>query len=215
LIYDRFVKRRAVLEVVAGFSHSQHGLFTRAQVNVAGVTDGDLERLRDDIERIAYGVWRFRWSPPSNREGIAAALLAVEPTVALWEHAAGGSLAVSYLSAAALLGFGNLPARRHELTTSTGRRTRRADIHLHHAPLPEVDLTTVDVLPVTTPMRTLTDIIMGRRADPPHMGDMVADAIAKEVVDPSELDLRLVAVGAPYTVAELLADAGRSNVLAA
>lgn len=62
------------------------------------------------------------------------------------------------------------------MIVSTRRQTRRRDIRLHRARLDRADWTIVDGLPVTTVVRTITDLA-GSGLDIGHLAHVLQDSL--------------------------------------
>jgi hypothetical protein len=82
-----------------------------------------------------------------------------------------GTLAVvSHRSAAVVLELGDIYADVHEFCSPARRQTRRPDVRLHRGAVRAEDWALVDGLPVTTPLRTITDFgWRPPRPRPPHL----------------------------------------------
>jgi len=132
-------------------------------------------------ERLYPGVYRLAGVPATWRQALFAACLA-------W----GLGAVVSHRAAAALWGFlGFEPP----IELSVPRQRRRAHTHLVHRPmsLPDVDVITVDAIPVTTPARTLIDIAGCVDAD--VLEEALDDALRRRLVSVARLRWRLRDLG--------------------
>jgi len=87
-------------------------------------------------------------------------LVAADPTRDAAERAAdlGHPIVVSYRSAAAVHGIGNMYADRPEMTAPVRKQSRRSDVIVHRADVPRSDITIARSMPVTTIERTLADL---------------------------------------------------------
>jgi hypothetical protein len=147
--------RRAVDDLLAAISEeaaAQHGLFTRMQAVALGATEGS----------IRWGVAARRWNRVDHN------VFALHGAPATWQQRAlaaclsrGPGVAITHRAAAAL---GQLPGfvrstieltvdRRKNWRSATGIKVYRAS-----SPIPLVDITTVEGIPVTRPARTLLDL---------------------------------------------------------
>ena len=172
--------------MLAEVSESQWGLVTSAQANARGVSHMNLTRLVDsgDLIRLSHGVYRDAGAPGGEHDNLRAAWLASEPTRVAWErlNEKPGKVVVSGESAAALHGIGNLRAMRHEFTTPTRKQTQRADVHYRTRTLTRDDVTVREGLPVTTPERTIADLVE-QRTQLDHVGNALRDAARKSSLD--------------------------------
>jgi predicted transcriptional regulator of viral defense system len=134
---------------VSRLAAEQHGVFTREQARACGLTEGQI-RVRLDSgrwERLHPAVYRLAGARATPRQALVAACLRGGP-----------GTTVSHRSAAALHG---LPggAAGVEITVPRRRVLRDPSILAHRTgPLPGVDVTAVDGVPVTTLARTLVDL---------------------------------------------------------
>jgi REase_MTES_1575/Transcriptional regulator, AbiEi antitoxin len=135
---------------VVGLAMHQHGVVTRAQLLGLGVSKSAIARWvrAQRLHRVHQGVYAVG-RPDLTREGrFMAAVLAC-----------GDGAALSHFAAAVLWAL--IPDRgpRIDVTVpGTGGRSRRRLVVVHRAPLGPEDTTVKDAIPVTTPVRTLTDL---------------------------------------------------------
>ena len=181
--------RNALLEL-AEISASQWGMVTSAQAATRGVTRLDLSRLAEagDLVRLAHGVYKDAGAPSGAHRDVRAAWLSSDPARLASDRLGDGhrGVVVSGQTAAWLHDIGNLRSNRTELTTPVRRQTQRADLHYRRRNLPEEHVTIRDGLPVTTPERTIADLVEDR-TDLSIVADALRDASRK-----SELDLGLL-----------------------
>jgi predicted transcriptional regulator of viral defense system len=185
------MKSRAALRELAEMSASQWGMVTSAQAVTRGVTRLDLSRLTEsgDLVRLAHGVYKDAGAPSGAYLDVRAAWLSSDPA-RLASDRLGDShrgVVVSGQTAAWLHDIGDLRSNRTELTTPNRRQTQRADLHYRRRDLPEEDVTIHDGLPVTTPERTIADLVEDR-TDMSIVADALRDASRK-----TELDLGVLA----------------------
>lgn len=194
--------RSSAAEVIlADLAASQWGLLTAVQAQRLGVSRPRLVRLTaaGNLVRLTHGVYALRGSMWTSHVGLRAAWLALDPTrlaADRLDDGAGGAV-VSHTSAAALHDLGDLAADRHEFTLPVRKQTRRPELRLHRARLPDEDVTRGDGLPVTTPLRTVVDLV-GDGHDGGHVADVLADAVRTRQIDLSHLESRLAPFAARF-----------------
>lgn len=162
---------------LAEFAEEQHGLLTRRQAEVAGISPATITRLVGGgvLDRVAHGVYRMVGAAPADQQELRAAWLQLAPETPAWERRPTQGV-VSFRSAAALHGIGHLPADHHEFTLPSRRQTRRPDVRLHIAQLDETEWTILRGLLVTRPARTASDLL-AEREELDAIAHLVADAI--------------------------------------
>lgn len=182
---------RDALRELAGLSVSQWGMATTAQATARGLSRVDLARLAGsgDLIRLAHGVYRDAGAPSDEYEDLRAAWLSTDPTrlaeARLDDGAAG--VVVSGASAAWLHQIGELGADRHEFTAPVRRQSQRPEILYRQRQLDPAEVTIVGGLPVTTPERTIADLVEARTDL-----SLVADALG-DAARTSHLDLERLA----------------------
>ena len=169
-------RRRASIPDIA---EDQWGLITRSQLDSLGIRPATMARLLADetLERVAHGVYRLRGAGEPNHLGLRAAWLALDPTVPAWQRLddPGGAL-VSHTSAADLYGVGDLRADVLEFTLPGRRQTRRADLRLHRARVPEEHQLVLHGLPVTRAGWMIGDLIADH-VDPESVANITAEVV--------------------------------------
>lgn len=189
--YTTSMKARNALRELAEMSASQWGMVTSAQAATRGVTRLDLSRLTGsgDLIRLAHGVYKDAGAPSGAHLDVRAAWLSSDPARLASDRLDDGhrGVVVSGQTAAWLHDIGDLRSNRTELTSPVRRQTQRADLHYRRRELLEEDVTIRDGLPVTTPERTIVDLVEDR-TDLSIVADVLRDASRK-----SELDLELLA----------------------
>lgn len=178
---DRDGKRMSTPKIIllAGIATGQWGMITTAQAAAAGVSAQAVARLAHDgqLERLAHGVYRLAGTPPHPHDEIRALWLGIDPRRAASDRIADGEVAaVSHRSAAVLLGLGDVAADVVEFTVAARHQTRRQDVRIHHGIVRAGERTLVDGLPVTTPLRTISDLASSR-LDRGHLAGVVRDAV--------------------------------------
>ncbi|MFC8097797.1 substrate-binding domain-containing protein [Streptomyces sp. NPDC057363] len=172
----------------------QWGLFTAAQAKRDGVEGVQLLRLRRAglLTGVGHGVYRLTDAPGTRHLGLKVAWLRLDPGADV-ERRRGDPRAgaVSHASACAVLGLGDPPGDRIELTLPVRRTTRSDGVVLHRLPLDAADITLVDGLPVTTAERTLVDLLR-ENADFAVLAAVLQDARERGLVETALLAARVV-----------------------
>jgi hypothetical protein len=135
------------------------------------------------IERVAHGVYRMRGAPADNHLGVRAAWLQLAPDTTVWERTPEQGV-VSRRSAAAIYGFGHLPADIHQFALPVRRQSRRADVRLYIADLKDDEWIRLGGLLITRPARIAADLL-GDREDPESIAHVIADALREAKDYPS------------------------------
>lgn len=187
--------------LLADLAADQWGLMTSAQAVAAGVGRMQLSRMDDAglLSRVTHGVYALRGSLGEKHLELAAAWLGLDPARPARERLVDpvGGAVVSHASAAVLHGLGDLDADRHEFTLSRRKQTRRSDVRLHRGTLDAGEVTRVDGLPVTTPVRTIADLLADGH-DGGHVAGVLADAVRGRRVDLRNLAVRVGPYAARY-----------------
>ncbi|MFV2196978.1 type IV toxin-antitoxin system AbiEi family antitoxin domain-containing protein [Nocardiopsis sp. LOL_012] len=166
------------MAALADLAEEQGGLFTRRQAETTGMAWSTLSHLSSEaaiVERVAHGVYRMRGAPAPEHLELRAAWLQLSPGTPAWERRPADGV-VSHRSAAALYGFGHLPADIHEFTLPRRRQSRRPDLRLHRGHLTETEWTSLNGLLVTRPQRIVSDLLSARE-DPGAVGQVLAEAL--------------------------------------
>lgn len=176
------------LALLSDYTAGQWGLVTTRQALSLGVDDVTLHRLRAAglLEKVRHSVHAVTSSPASEARPEQAAWLSLRPGTPAWERPRldpdGG--VISHRSAARLHGLGDLPATGVEMTVPRRRTMRDPDTRLHRGQLTDTDVTVIEGLPVTTPGRTIRDLL-ARRTDASHVATILREAV---VTDQALLD---------------------------
>lgn len=190
---------RRALHALAEISASQWGMVTSAQAAARGVTRLDLSRLAEvgDLERISQGVYKSAGAPAGSFLDVRAAWLSSDPARLAGERLSDGhrGVVVSGQTAAWLHDIGDLRSNRTELTAPTRRQTQRADVHYRQRDLAASDVTIRDGLPVTTPERTIADLVADR-TDLSIVANALRDAIRKYELNLGQLESDLAPLAA-------------------
>src|SRR5688572_23944642 len=120
--------RPSTIVSLAELAEAQWGLFTLRQAEATGMAWTTLSRLvtAGGAERVAHAVYRLRGTAADDHLDVHAAWLQLAPAVRAWERIPSQGV-VSHRSAAAVHGFGHLPADIHQFTLPARRQTRRDD----------------------------------------------------------------------------------------
>jgi very-short-patch-repair endonuclease len=168
---------------LATASNAQHGVFTRAQYLEAGFTRDQLRyRVRTgEIVAVDELVYRQAGTPPSSKQRLMAACLA-------------GPAVASHRSAGLLWGFPGLPDDLVEVTALRHRRRRSPDVIWHESyHLIERDITEIDGIPVTRPVRTFLDL--GVVLSPDELETVLNEGIRRNLLAVPALARRLEQLG--------------------
>ncbi|MGH8984833.1 MAG: DUF559 domain-containing protein [Acidimicrobiia bacterium] len=162
----------------------QHGVFTGAQFLEAGFTRHQLRyRIRSgEILAVDYGVYRHAGTPSSSEQRLMAACLA-------------GPAVASHRSAGRIWDFPGMPDRLLEVTALRHRRRRVADVTWHESfHLEERDVTEIDGIPVTRPVRTFLDLAGVLSQD--HLEEVLNEGIRRNLLSIPAIWRRLEQLGA-------------------
>jgi len=188
------------LRVLGAVSSGQAGLVTAAQARAAGV-DGTLRArlVRDGaLEAVDRGIYLAPAAAEPNHLEIRIAWLRLDRQTLSAERDGLGADdgVVSHASACVLHELGDIPAPMVELTVPRRRRSTAPYVRIRvRTGLTATQVTVVDGLPVTTPERTIVDLLRDG-ADGGHVGGVIADAVGRGLIDPERL-ARTVARFAP------------------
>lgn len=174
------MKLHWALRELSEITASQWGMVTSAQAQMHDVTPMNLSRLAaaGDLIRLTRGVYRLAGAPGDEFEWLRAAWLALDPTRLAYERMQDDLLAavVSGESATKLLQLGAFRAMQAEFTVPRRRQTQRVDVRIRVRTLEPQDVTIRNGLPVTTPERTLADLV-AELQDLTTIADALADTI--------------------------------------
>ena len=178
------------LELLGGYTAGQWGMVTTRQALALGVDDVTLHRLKAAglLETVRHGVHATTSAPASDARLEQAAWLSLRPDAAAWTRPKldpdGG--VVSHESATRLHLLGDLPSTRVEMTVPRRRTMRDPGVWLRKAELTDPEVTLLDGLPVTTPLRTIRDLL-DRRTDASHIATIIHQAVEAGLVRIGEL----------------------------
>lgn len=194
-----------VLQALDARAAGQWGLVTTAQAKLDGVQGVQLLRLvrSGALESVGHGVYQLAASPAPRHLGIKVAWLRLDPGTPARDRDLEGPRAgiVSHTSACAVHGLGDWPADPVQLTVQARRTTRDENVVLRRVPADADDVTVIDGLPVTTVLRTIVDLL-DDRAEAARVGAVVAEAVARGLVDVDELAGRIAVFTGAYGLPE-------------
>lgn len=182
------------LELLGEYTAGQWGMVTTQQALRSGIDDVTLHRLKSAglLESVRRGVYAVTSAEASDARAEQAAWLALRPEVAGWARPEldpdGG--VVSHESAARLHNLGDLVNTRVDITTPRRRTTRDLGVRLRRGDLAEADVVVLNGLPVTTPLRTIYDLL-GDHVDASHLATIVRQAVEAGQVQLDELAERI------------------------
>ena len=160
----------------------QSGYFTSAQAAESGYSRALLAHHAKSGKfiRVRRGLYRFREYPPSPREHVLAAWLAVGKIHAV----------VSHESALELLGLSDVVPDAVHLTVPRSKRSLPSisgvKVHTSSRPIGKNERAVRDGIAVTSPSRTILDAAESGVA-PEQIEDAVAQAVARGLVSPDRL----------------------------
>lgn len=186
--------RTADLAVLTERAAGQWGLVTAAQALQEGVSRMQLGRMVDAgvLERVAHGVYASPAVIGDELLPLKVAWLALAPSLSAEERLADPipSGVVSHASAARLHGLGDLLADVHEFTLPRRYQASREGLRVYRGVLAVDEVTIAAGLPVTTPARTVADLLAAGH-DFEHVGQVSADALRTGVSTGHQLALAL------------------------
>ncbi len=168
---------------LAKVSGTQHGAFTCAQFLEAGFTRNQLRyRIRTgEIVAIDELVYRHVATPPSWKQRLVAACLA-------------GPAVASHRSAGVLWDFPGMSEGLLEVTALRHRRRHVDDVVWHESHhLGERDITEIDRIPCTRPVRTFLDLGVVLSSD--QLETVLNEGIRRNLLSIAAISRRLEALG--------------------
>lgn len=162
---------------LSSLASGQRGLVTTAQAAKVGVPRGALSKLANKglLDRVSHGVYAFA-ACDDIHQTVRSEWLALAPDVFAADRLRDLSLGVvSHTSAATVQGLGDFLEPYSEFTLPARRQTRR-QIWIHRGELGKDDVMVFDGMLVTTPERTVTDLVADHR-DLEHVSRVVRDAL--------------------------------------
>jgi very-short-patch-repair endonuclease len=153
---------RALDAIVSDILERQHGAISRQQAREQGFTDRmiDWRVNRGRWEPVDFGVYRVAGDPETRWQRLMAACLA-------------GPAVASHRAAGILWNVPSMPEEIVEVTALRHRRRRASDVIWHESyHLADRDVTEIEGIPVTRPVRTFLDL-----------GAVLSAAVLEEVLD--------------------------------
>lgn len=164
----------------------QWGLVTSRQARVAAsVSPQQLKRMTDSgvLERLHHGLYRLARLPHDEHLDKRLAWIALDPERVVWERLDQDvpTGVLSHRTAAEVHQLGDLDADVVELTATRRIRLSLPDVIVHRSHLTRDDWQIVNELPVTTPIRTISDLAAAA-TDVGHLASVVRDALTRSLV---------------------------------
>jgi len=166
---------------LTGVAARQYGLVTGGQATRVGVERGELEQfsMRALLFELDHDVYQLTSSPLAPRFAYPyATWLALEPATYGFER--DDQAVLSHGSAARLHGIGAVSAPATTFTVGAQPSVVPRAVELHHR-VP-TDVTRVGPLLVTTPHRTIVDLVVSG-ADHIEVRGALSDAVRRDLVD--------------------------------
>lgn len=172
------------IKALNDISAYQRGMFTAAQAKRLGVERYTLVRLEKNgfIERVLRGIYRMGGAPSIREEDVYAAWLSLIPdrepgvpnTVDRTPIATGAT-------AAWLQGIGEIGPTPLEFCCETRKQTQRGNLIIRKRKLGGEDVVFVGGIPVTSPSRTVLDLIDGGE-DLSLVSNVLKDALDRSLI---------------------------------
>ena len=168
---------------LARIAERQFGVFTRAQAFDQGFTANTIKkRLHRGVRALAdHNVYRMSATPRTWNQRLLAACLA-------------GPAVASHRSAGILWGLPGMPNEIVEVTALRHRRRRAFDVNWHESwHLTERDITQIEGIPCTRPVRTFLDL--GVVLSPDELETVLNEGIRRNLLSRSAIGRRLDELG--------------------
>lgn len=188
------MKTIRALELLGEYTAGQWGMVTAQQALLSGIDGVTLHRLKSAglLESVRRGVYAVTAAEASDARAEQAAWLSLRPETGGWARPKldpdGG--VISHESAARLHNLGDLVNTRVDITTPRRRTTRDPGVRLRRGELADADVVVLNGLPVTTPTRTIYDLL-GQHADASHIATMVRQGVESGQLRLDELAERI------------------------
>lgn len=186
------MQRSEALDTILEVASEQGGYVGTAQAVRLGVPHAAILRLErvGDLQRVRRGVYRMRHAN-SRWEQDLAAFIFLEQGRLPWETKEGPRAVLSHESAAAFHGLGTIIPELPTFTALRGRAaSKAADVEIHGMRLGATDWRwerAEDVtLPVTTPARTIVDLVL-TRVEPSYVQRATREALSRKQTTRKEL----------------------------
>ncbi|WP_445282496.1 type IV toxin-antitoxin system AbiEi family antitoxin domain-containing protein [Streptomyces sp. DSM 118148] len=186
--------RAEQVAALSGAAADQWGLVTAAQAKELGVGGVQLLRLTEAglLSNVGRGVYQLTAAGVTSHLEVKVAWLRLQPKWFVFDRAVGNpdSGVVSHASACRLLDLGDIPAPQVEISVPRRRTTTEPFVRLRTAQVAPAEITIVEGLPVTTAVRTITDLLHAG-ADGGHVGGVIADAERRDLITVDDLAERV------------------------
>jgi predicted transcriptional regulator of viral defense system len=186
------MKRDEALQALLEAANEQGGYVSGQQAKRLGVGRKAIDRLVEagDLQRVRRGVYRMRHAQ-SRFEDEVAAWLHLQRDLLPWERRGEPWAVLSHESAAGFHRLGTIIPGRPTFTALRAQRTTAADdLVLHHMQITDQDWTwerdETMRLPVTTPARTIVDLMLSRE-EPSYIMRATREALARGQTTPEKL----------------------------
>lgn len=206
------MKTATATEIVLDLASQQWGMVTTAQAKEAGVSAVMLSRLveKSVLARVRSGVYLSTSAGWSSATEVRAQWMALEPKVMAADRlGAQPSAVVSHESAAELRRIGDLESPQICFTVPTRRQSRQPEVMFRISKLNDEDWDVVDGMPVTTAVRTLTDLARAGH-EPGHLTDMIGDILQQRAATRAEVADALVDIADILTITPHTAEGARA-----
>ena len=178
------------LSILNELASMQWGLFTSAQAKRYGISRQQLSRYssKDQIERLAFGVYKVRGASINPHQDIQVAWLSVDPDKLLTErqNERETGIVVGGHTAAYLYGVGDLWATPYLFITHRRKQSQRPEIIFRTRKLLPEDVTMIEGMPVTGPEYTLATLA-AEGEDMAHISDAAFHLSRKVTLDQDKL----------------------------
>jgi hypothetical protein len=186
---------------LSALASRQGGLFTTAQAGRSQITTETLGHFKQAglVAELDWNVYQLAGSPLAPKYAYPfAAWLGLRPDRFQWERLEDGlpDAVLSHESACSLHGMGSLPAPLEVFTAAADRDAPRGT-RIHVGRLTAGDVTACSGVPVTTPRRTIVDLVRDG-ADHGDIADVLADAVRRDLVDLRAVHEDLVPLAAEH-----------------
>lgn len=185
------------LSLLSDLADGQWGLVTAGQARAVGVSQSVLEGLVQArvLESIADQVWRVRAGGRHPVPRLYAAWLLLDDMPG-WQRSAPACGVISHRSAVRLYGVGPLPSAGLEITIPpSSTQPAGEDLTVHKAVLSGDEFTDVHGMPVTSPGRTVVDLLGSTGWGPAEVGRVASAFLRQGWVSEQELAQALTAQG--------------------
>lgn len=177
--------------IVAELASEQSGLVTSRQARAAAsVTPQQIKRMADSgmLQRLHHGIYRLAHVPYDEHLDKRLAWIALDPEHVTWDRLDQDvpTGVLSHRTAAEMHRLGDLDADVVELTATRRIRLSLPSVTIHRGHLSRDDWQTVEGLPVTTPVRTISDLAAAS-IDAGHLATIVRDVLTRNLATTEEV----------------------------